>query len=153
MTDPSSKSPGAYDEESSYIGVSPIAAQKKSKRVLGKMDDESSVSALSPDVRGALQEARKKRATGKSKDLSAGGVGLRKATPAAARELGRTPGVARPHVLEKAETVRERVREQREKRRQDVWDKLDAARQKAEEKIPRIEAFNPVLPEDESYDE
>lgn len=120
--DPKSKAPEVMDDEDSRVaphrGETPVA-----RRALGRMDDESSVSitAPSPLKKGA-------------KTLPRGAVGLR-----AAQDRPAPP----PKAVEAKSHAGQRVRSGREEHRQKVWDKLDAARKAADDKLPRFDGFSP----------
>jgi hypothetical protein len=107
----------------SKVEALPNARKPESKRTLGHMGNEESVSitAPSPFKKGLRVVPR-------------GAVGLRAAP-------------AQPSVSEKAVAthgaIRQKVREGRDQHRQKVWDKLDLARQKADEKKPRLDKFSP----------
>lgn len=110
-------------DDESRVESLPRAAAPEQRRRLGRMDDEGSVSLTQPSPlkRGTRQIPR-------------GTVGLR---AAAQREV--PPEKARV-TLRDAES---RVTAKKDERRQKVWDKLDAARKAADERLPRYSGFQP----------
>ena len=115
--------PKPLTDEDSRVEALPIAAGQKSRRALGKMDDESSVSISQPSP---LKKG--------TRTVPRGTVGLRAASQ---REAPAEKVIA-------ARTESEaRVNAKKDERRQKVWDKLDAARKSADERMPRYTSFQP----------
>jgi hypothetical protein len=115
--------PKPLTDEDSRVEALPTAAGPKAKRALGKMDDESSVSISQPSPM--------KKGT---RTIPRGTVGFRAASQ---REV-------QPEKVTTARNEAEtRVNAKKDERRQKVWDKLDAARKAADERMPRYTSFQP----------
>ena len=112
------------DDDESRVEEVPRAANAEARRKLGKMEDEASVSISQPPP---VKKARGRR-------VPRGTVGLRAAST---REI--TP--------EKAtiarDTAEASLNAKKDQQRQKVWDKLDAARKAADERLPRYQSFQP----------
>lgn len=115
--------PKALDDDESRVEDVPRAAGAEQKRKLGKMDDEGSVSlsAPSPIKKGTRSVPR-------------GTVGFRAASE-------RTQPSDK--VLMARGESQAQVQQSKDERRQKVWDKLDAARKAADERLPRYTGFQP----------
>lgn len=115
--------PKVLDDDESRVEAVPRAAGAEQKRKLGRMEDEGSVSLASPSPlkKGTRQVPR-------------GTVGLRAATQREAPSEKVT--VARGE-------AEAQVQASKDERRQRVWDKLDAARKAADERLPRYSGFQP----------
>ena len=115
--------PKPLDDDESRVESVPRAAGVEQKRKLGRMEDEGSVSLTQPSPlkKGTRQVPR-------------GTVGLRAATE-------------RQQPSEKVVAARgeaeAQVQQSKDDRRQKVWDKLDAARKAADERLPRYTGFQP----------
>jgi hypothetical protein len=115
--------PKPLTDEDSRVEALPTAAGPKAKRALGKMDDEASVSISQPSP---LKKG--------TRAVPRGTVGFRAASQ---RE-------APPEkVLAARSEAEARVNAKKDERRQKVWDKLDAARKAADERLPRYTSFQP----------
>ncbi|MEZ0314603.1 MAG: hypothetical protein ACAI38_22770 [Myxococcota bacterium] len=115
--------PKPLTDEDSRVEALPTAAGSKAKRALGKMDDEASVSISQPSP---LKKG--------TRNVPRGTVGFRAASQ---RE-------APPEkVLAARSDAEARVNAKKDERRQKVWDKLDAARKAADERLPRYTSFQP----------
>ncbi|MBI5510925.1 MAG: hypothetical protein HY903_19360 [Deltaproteobacteria bacterium] len=130
---PSAPRPSPLDDHESKVEGRPAATRPETKRVLGRLDKEDSVSlsAPSPLKKGTRLVPR-------------AAVGLR----AAPKEVATSEKAVAAHG-----TVRQKVRESRDQHRQRVWDKLDAARQIADEKKPRLDRFSPRRGDEAAPDE
>jgi len=115
------------EDSESRVEGRPQAALPENKRALGKLPDERSVSLSMPSP---LKKG--------VKAVPRAAVGLRAAPK---------PQPMSDKAVESHTAVRERVREGRDEHRQKVWDKLDAARQKADAKMPRLQRFSPARQE------
>jgi hypothetical protein len=121
-TNPPKPKPMGDDE--SRMEDLPKAVSAEARRKLGKMEDEGSVSISQPSPL--------KRANGRK--VPRGTVGLRAASQ---RE-------APPEKVAMARNAAEAsLNAKKDERRQKVWDKLDAARKAADERLPRYQAFQP----------
>ncbi len=116
-------------DEESRVEPRPAAVAPEARRAIGKLEPEESVSIAAPSP---VQKGRKQKPRA--------AVGLRAAVPA--RD-------ASPKSMETRNVTRQRVREDRDKHRQQVWDKLDEARRRADEKRPRVDRFRPTRLDDE----
>jgi hypothetical protein len=116
--------PKALDEDESRVEEVPTAASVASRRKLGKMEDESSVSISQPSPL--------KKANGRK--VPRGTVGLRAASH---REVPSDKAVTARNDAEAS------LNAKKDERRQKVWDKLDAARKAADERMPRYTSFQP----------
>jgi hypothetical protein len=115
--------PKALGDEDSRVEALPTAARAETKRKLGKLDDETSVSISQPSP---LKKG--------ARTIPRGTVGLR---TAAGRE-------EKPQkVIAARNDAEARVMAKKDEHRQKVWDKLDAARKAADERIPRYSSFQP----------
>ncbi len=115
--------PKPLADEDSRVEALPRAAGAKAKRALGKMDDEASVSLSQPSP---LKKG--------TRNVPRGTVGFRAASQ---RE-------APPEkVIAARGDAEARVNAKKDERRQKVWDKLDAARKAADERLPRYTSFQP----------
>ncbi len=110
------------DREKSQVEARPAATKPKSKRALGKMEKDLTVTGAQPSP---LHQKGPK---------SAGGVGMRAAPKESALNT---------KAVEHRQSVRDKVRQGRSEHRQSVWDKLDRAKQKADDKKPRLKRFEP----------
>jgi hypothetical protein len=110
-------------DEDSRVEDRPSAAMPQTQRTLGRLENEDSVSINKPSPirKGARQ-------------VPPAAVGLR----AAPKPTGPSANAVEVHT-----GVRKKLRESRDEHRQKVWDKLDAARKKADEKRPRLDKFSP----------
>ena len=110
------------EREKSQVEAQPKAKNPKTKRALGKMEED-------PTVTGARPSPLEKSGT-----KSTGGVGMR----AAPKE-----NPLNPKAVEHKQSIRDKLRQDRSEHRQGVWDKLDRAKQKADDKAPRLKRFEP----------
>ena len=111
------------EDDESKVEARPRAAQADAKRRIGRMDVENSVSAVGPSP---LERG--------SRQVPPGSIGL--------RTRARAPAVSEKSVAVRTE-VRAKVGQRRDEHRQRVWDKLDEARRRADEKRPRMDRFKP----------
>ena len=111
------------EDVDSKVEALPAAKKPENRRVLGRLEPEESVSisAPSPLKKGA-------------KVLPRAAVGLRAAPD---------PHSMSDKAVETHGAIRQKMREDRDQHRQQVWQKLDSARQKADEKKPRLDKFSP----------
>ncbi len=109
-------------EPSAQLEDLPAGRKPAVRRTLGRLEAEDSVSltAPSPIKKGARAVPRAV-------------VGLRAAVPATLSSKA----------VEARNATRDKVRATKDEKRQRVWDKLDAARKAAQEKLPRLDRFNP----------
>ncbi|MBC7793938.1 MAG: hypothetical protein H7Z43_09530 [Clostridia bacterium] len=119
MADP----PIPFDDDESRVENIPRAAGAQQKRKLGLMEEEGSVSLTQPSPlkKGTRQVPR-------------GTVGLRAATE---RQQPSEKVVAARGEAER------QLQQSKDSHRQKVWDKLDAARKAADERLPRYTGFRP----------
>jgi hypothetical protein len=110
-------------EEDSRVESLPTAASVETKRKLGKLDDEASVSISQPSP---LKKG--------TRNVPRGTVGLRAAS---------TREVQPEKVVAAKSDADARVNAKKDEHRQKVWDKLDAARKAADERAPRYSSFQP----------
>lgn len=115
--------PKPLTDEDSRVESLPTAAGPKAKRALGKLDEESSVSISQPSP---LKKG--------TRTVPRGTVGFRAASQ---REA------APEKVITARNDAEARVNAKKDERRQKVWDKLDAARKSADERLPRYTSFQP----------
>lgn len=120
---PPPKKPELVPLEDSRVASIHRGAEPKAKRVLGKLDEDGSVSITMP-------QAVKKGA----REVPRGTIGLRANAPDATGNV---------RTAEARDQAKDKVREHRDERRQRVWDKLDQAKRMADEKSNRFEAFTP----------
>jgi hypothetical protein len=116
--------PKALEDDESRVEDVPKAASAESRRKLGKMDDEGSVSISQPPP--------VKKANGRK--VPRGTVGLR----AASQRQEPSEKVASARTNAEANLTAKK-----DERRQKVWDKLDSARKAADERMPRYTSFQP----------
>ncbi|MEK7706206.1 MAG: hypothetical protein AAB426_14695 [Myxococcota bacterium] len=121
------------DDETTTVEPQPQARTRAGRRILGRLGTEDSVSLVSP------MPTRKGR-----RMVPQGTAGLR-APPTASAES--------PKASEHRDSTRERVRHEREERRQRVWDKLDAAKRHADDRAPRLQSFEPQRGEGDPSDD
>lgn len=121
--------PRPFDDEDSRIEKLHRGQDPKVQQAVGRIEDEGSVSlsAPSPIKKG-------------SRVVPRAAVGLRAASER---------GAASAKASETKSAVVGKVRAQRDERRQRVWEKLDAARRAADERLPRYDTFQPKRPGDE----
>jgi len=110
-------------EEPTTVEALPQAATTKVRRMIGKMGGEDTVTISAP--------APFKKGT---RSLPRGTAGLR--APPPQKQEGTVSAVS--------SEMRDKVQANRESRRQQVWDKLDAAKKRADERAPRLMRFVPV---------
>lgn len=121
------------DDNTTTVEAQPRARTPAGRRILGKMGGEDSVSIASPTVKRQGRQV-----------VPQGTASLR-APPASSRRAA--------NAGESLDDVRERVRTDREERRQRVWDKLDAARRHADDRAPRLQSFQPKRAEGATDDD
>ena len=118
--------PSPLEDEDSVLESQPRARASETKRVLGMIEAEHSSVSTMP-----LPPAGKKPGQRRGVlHLGSAGAGL------CNRE-------DRPKHFEQLAESRRSVQKRREDHRKQVWNKLDAARQRAVEKAPRLDRFRP----------
>jgi len=125
--------PGLMSDEDSCVAA-PSGTTSAVKRTLGRYDDEGTQTKsvpLSPAAAPRIDGGRGRRTPPAT-------VGLRAAPK---QRLGA------PEKLEASMSqVRDTLEANKEQRKQRVWDKLDAAKKQAEEKLGRLNPFRPQRP-------
>lgn len=104
--------------ESFHRGNSP-----NTRRALAMLDDESTVSIKAPSP---LKAGNKK--------VTPGFVGFRQASQ---------PKGDPEQKVERLRSMKAQLREKRDERRQEMWDKLDTARKNADDRLRRYSGFEP----------
>lgn len=121
------------EDDESRLEPRPNAAKSETRRAIGKLNGEDSISLAAPSP---LKKGRR--------TVPRAAVGFRAATEA--KE-------ASAKAVEARNTSRQKVREGRDEHRQRVWDKLDAARKAGDERRGRFERFQPARDDDASEDD
>jgi hypothetical protein len=124
----SEKSSSGLDHETTAVEPQPTARTKRGRRIIGKLNDEDSVSITAPS---SLKKG--------TRMVPRGSAGLRAPPPTKKDD----EGTGSHH------EAREKVQQHRESHRQQVWDKLDAAKRFADERQPRLKRFMPQKMDDE----